>query len=310
MSDMNEISKEGLLKKFGKMIAKDWNDKVGKFRPDGRLYGNADDLLYILFNWEKFAKAYGFGKKPTVKSTIPPKPKQLELPLKTPVDSQWELPLDKTYKNEGVSTVKLSESKKILEEIVREETFKSNELEGPYTVYVKSGRLAGQVVMAKKHKVTGIYYYLNPNTGHDELIGGESSVQVSKPKMEGVGYVHDKDIKKDPKHISGERWRIKFQSDDDLEKHGNTEKSPVSEIKQSDLKKIIKELIDEMWVGFEQSEEKEQRDFMDHEKESVELQTENKNMNKKRLVKLICESIQEEVGEDTTSQLYNNLILF
>jgi len=31
-----------------------------------------------------------------------------------------------------------------------------------------------------------------------------------KSAIEGFGYVSDKDIKKDPKHIPGERWRIKF----------------------------------------------------------------------------------------------------
>jgi len=48
-------------------------------------------------------------------------------------------------------------------------------------------------------------------------------------QKEGYGYVHDKDMAKDPKHIKGERWRIKFQSEKDLKKHGNTEKSPIKE---------------------------------------------------------------------------------
>ena len=68
------------------------------------------------------------------------------------------------------------------------------------------------------------------------------------PFQEGVGYVHDKDMKKDPKHIPGERWRIKFQSDSDLKKHGNTEMSSVKEgISKQDLKSVIKELVSEMW---------------------------------------------------------------
>lgn len=68
---------------------------------------------------------------------------------------------------------------------------------------------------------------------------------------EGVGYVYDKDRKKDPKSIPGEHWRIKFQSDDDLKKHGNTEMSSVKEnkyINKKEVKSIIKEIIDEMWA--------------------------------------------------------------
>ena len=52
---------------------------------------------------------------------------------------------------------------------------------------------------------------------------------VAEEMKEGVGYVYDKDRAKDPKSIPGERWRIKFQSAGDLKKHGNTEKSKVSE---------------------------------------------------------------------------------
>ena len=63
-------------------------------------------------------------------------------------------------------------------------------------------------------------------------------------QYEGAGYVSDKDMKKDPKHIPGERWRIKFQSDDDLKKHGNTEMSSINEVKS-----VIRELISEMWYG-------------------------------------------------------------
>jgi hypothetical protein len=46
------------------------------------------------------------------------------------------------------------------------------------------------------------------------------------PFEEGVGAGNPKD---DPKHVKGERWRIKFASEDDLEKHGDTEMSPVNE---------------------------------------------------------------------------------
>ena len=70
------------------------------------------------------------------------------------------------------------------------------------------------------------------------------------PFQEGVGYVSDKDMKTDPKHIKGERWRIKFQSDDDLKKHGNTETSPVNEtISKQTLKHIIKEIVSELWTS-------------------------------------------------------------
>lgn len=56
-----------------------------------------------------------------------------------------------------------------------------------------------------------------------------STAQSPTGYKEGVGYVSDKDMKKDPKHIKGERWRIKFQSDSDLKKHGNTEMSSINE---------------------------------------------------------------------------------
>lgn len=75
-------------------------------------------------------------------------------------------------------------------------------------------------------------------------------------KNEGFGYVHDKDMKKDPKHITGERWRIKFQSAGDLKKHGTTEKSPVNEsVSINDIREVIKELLSEMWAGWEEEEE-------------------------------------------------------
>ena len=69
------------------------------------------------------------------------------------------------------------------------------------------------------------------------------------------GYVHDKDMKKDPKHITGERWRIKFQSTKDLEKHGNTEKSPVDEdkINITEIKTVVRDLLSEMWTGWEEN---------------------------------------------------------
>ena len=125
--------------------------------------------------------------------------------------------------------MRISNIQDIIDEVVKEETFKAEEMEGPYSVYVKKGRLAGQTVMASKHKETGFYYYLNPDTGHDEYIGTENDLDVQKKQEEGVGYVYAKDRAKDPKSIPGEHWRIRFQSAGDLKKHGKTEKSKVSE---------------------------------------------------------------------------------
>jgi hypothetical protein len=55
------------------------------------------------------------------------------------------------------------------------------------------------------------------------------SFGLSKPLpsdyREGYGYVYDRDMVKDPKHIKGERWRIKFQSVKDLGKNTKNEKS-------------------------------------------------------------------------------------
>ena len=125
-----------------------------------------------------------------------------------------------------ISTVNL---KRIVDEVVKEEVLKTTDLEGPYTVHVKKGRLAGQTVMANKHKVTGVYYYLNPDSGSDEPLGTETDVEVQKQQDEGVGYVYAKDRDKDPKSIPGEHWRVRFQSSSDLKKHGNTEKSKIKE---------------------------------------------------------------------------------
>jgi len=77
-------------------------------------------------------------------------------------------------------------------------------------------------------------------------------------QTEGFGYG---DPSKDPKHIKGERWRIKYQSEDDLKKHGYSVKSKVKSkkkkkrknesmnntIKKNELKEIIGGLIDEEW---------------------------------------------------------------
>jgi hypothetical protein len=84
--------------------------------------------------------------------------------------------------------------------------------------------------------------------------GIKKFVQDSKPKQTqegcgGAGYVYDKDMKKDPKHIPGERWRIKFASDDDIEKHGSSKKLTTETISRKEIKAVIKELINEMWAG-------------------------------------------------------------
>lgn len=81
------------------------------------------------------------------------------------------------------------------------------------------------------------------------IANAKSKAQVpSGIASEGFGAGNPKD---DPKHIKGERWRIKFQSDSDLKKHGDTEMSSVNEgnISKKELHSILKELISEMWVN-------------------------------------------------------------
>jgi hypothetical protein len=50
----------------------------------------------------------------------------------------------------------------------------------PFSVYVKTGPLAGKYVVASKKK-DGIYYRFNMDTGTDEPIGDERSVSISGP---------------------------------------------------------------------------------------------------------------------------------
>lgn len=59
---------------------------------------------------------------------------------------------------------------------------------------------------------------------------------------EGVGYVYDKDMKKDPKHIKGKRWTVKYESEPDLSEHGHTMKTPVNE---DMIREVIQELLRE-----------------------------------------------------------------
>lgn len=70
---------------------------------------------------------------------------------------------------------------------------------------------------------------------------------VEEMSNEGVGYVYAKDRAKDPKSIPGEHWRIKFGSEKDIKKHGDSEDSPVNEnrISKRELKEIIRELVSE-----------------------------------------------------------------
>ena len=72
---------------------------------------------------------------------------------------------------------------------------------------------------------------------------------VDEEIEEGVGYVYDKDMKKDPKHIPGERWRIKFESKEDLKKRGDTKKLKTENttIKPVELKSMIDEIVNEIW---------------------------------------------------------------
>lgn len=58
---------------------------------------------------------------------------------------------------------------------------------------------------------------------------------VEEMSNEGVGYVYAKDRAKDPKSIPGEHWRIKFGSEKDLKKHGNSEMSSVNEMQDIEV---------------------------------------------------------------------------
>lgn len=118
----------------------------------------------------------------------------------------------------------------------------------------------GKVIKASTDtKTINVKYPQISIANYTELIPtNEKSQSIKLEFEEGFGYVHDKDMAKDPKHIKGERWRIKFQSASDIKKHGNTEKSDVNEeekISISEIRNIIKKLINEMWIGWEEQEE-------------------------------------------------------
>jgi len=53
-------------------------------------------------------------------------------------------------------------------------------------------------------------YIIGPDNVEPKQHKDEPSADDDVPFEEGVGYVYDKDMKKDPKHIPGERWRVKF----------------------------------------------------------------------------------------------------
>ena len=84
--------------------------------------------------------------------------------------------------------------------------------------------------------------------GLDKKTPPTTSPDDDVPFEEGFGYVHAKDRAKDPKSIRGDRWRVKFQSADDLKKHGNTEMSKVTENRKAKrfLQSLVKESIKEL----------------------------------------------------------------
>lgn len=60
------------------------------------------------------------------------------------------------------------------------------------------------------------------------------------PTKEGYGYVHDKDMKKDPKHIKGHRWTIKWNEE---------------AMKKEALKQTIRECISDVIKEYNEDEE-------------------------------------------------------
>jgi len=84
---------------------------------------------------------------------------------------------------------------------------------------------------------------------------------VSKIKKEttdeGFGWGSRKDSVKDPKHIKGEFWRIKYQSTKDLKKHGDKLGGQKIEenMKHNKLKNIIQECISEVINEYKEEDE-------------------------------------------------------
>ena len=67
---------------------------------------------------------------------------------------------------------------------------------------------------------------------YDGYTGSKKSSYDSMKFREGYGYVHDKDMKKDPKHIKGKRWTVKYENN-----------IPLNEVKS-----VIKEILNEMLI--------------------------------------------------------------
>lgn len=82
---------------------------------------------------------------------------------------------------------------------------------------------------------------------------------INAPVEEGYGAGTTKDIKSDTKHTKNkttgkvQRWTVKFDSKKDLKKHGYKGKSPVKEsINFSGIKDTVNEILNEMWIGWEE----------------------------------------------------------
>lgn len=88
------------------------------------------------------------------------------------------------------------------------------------------------------------YYTITPQDAIHRSEEPEGDDDI--PFEEGVGG----NPSTDSKYVKGDRWTVKFGSDSDLKKHGDSEMSPVNErILKSELRSVIKELINEMWYG-------------------------------------------------------------
>jgi hypothetical protein len=88
-----------------------------------------------------------------------------------------------------------------------------------------------------------------------ELLHGE------KEKAEGFGWGNRKDAVKDPKHINGEFWRVKYQSEKDLKKHGDELSGREIEeskriYKKEDISQIIDECISELVNEYKEEDKK------------------------------------------------------
>lgn len=100
--------------------------------------------------------------------------------------------------------------------------------------------LVGISQIAKKIQL--VKQWMEDNKDSNESITKEELMNVINELVreemnvdEGYGWVHPKDIAKDPKHTTNkttgknQRWTISYQSASDIEKHGKTAKTPVNE---------------------------------------------------------------------------------